>query len=154
MEKRVKLANVNIFFAWFLIPQTLAMGWVASIGRMMLELFGMTTAEEANPGRILGAIILLFAIGLVRYLMGHSLPIVGNQNGNGYKLGHRLILAANILAAILFIFQLCWHWLPNPAVVYVLASFTSAFGYWVMTLWAVGFSFLYQSTRADEPPVA
>ena len=150
----MKLANLNIFFAWFLIPQTLAMGWVASLGRLALELFGIVTPEEANPGRIVGAFILLCAVYVVRYLMGHTLPIVGNQNGNGYKLGHRLILVANILAASLFVFQLGWHWLPNTSVVIVFADFTSAFGYWVMALWAIGFSFVYQSTQTVAPPVA
>jgi hypothetical protein len=148
----VKLANLNIFFAWFLIPQTLAMGWVASVGRVVLELFGIATQEEANPGRILGAIILICAVYVIRYLMGHALPIVGNQDGNGFRLGHCLILAANTLAATLFIFQLTWHSLPNSAVVLILASFTSAFGYWVMALWAVGFSFIYQSTQIVAPP--
>jgi hypothetical protein len=154
LVQRLKLANLNIFFAWLLIPETLAMGWVASAGRLVLELFGVATTEEANSGRIVGAFILLFAVFMIRYLMGHSLPIVGKQHGNGYGLGHRLILAANILAAILFVFQLGWHLLPNPLFVQVAASFTSAFGYWVMALWAAGFSFLYQSTLIVEPPVA
>jgi hypothetical protein len=154
LANKVKLANLNIFFAWFLIPQTFAMGWVASLGRLTLELFGIVTAEEANPGRLVGAFILLCAVYLVRYLLGHSLPIVGNPNGNGYRLGHRLILVANILAASLFIFQLGWQWLPNSAVVIIFANFTSAFGYWVMALWAIGFSFIYQSTQAVVPPTA
>jgi hypothetical protein len=53
--------------------------------------------------------------------------------------------------AALFIFQLTWHWMPSPDVVMVLAQFTSAFGYWVMPLWAVGFSFIYQSTQPTPP---
>jgi hypothetical protein len=28
----------------------------------------------------------------------------------------------------------------------VLNGFTDAFGYWVMALWVIGFSFLYQSS--------
>ena len=132
--------------AWFLIPQTLAMGWVAAVGRMLLELFGTETHEEGIPGRIVGALLLLGVVLVLRRLFGGILPIVGNPNGNGYRVGHRLILAANILAAALFIFQLVWHWIPSPDVVMVLAQFTSAFGYWVMALWAAGFSLIYQST--------
>ena len=142
----MRLPELNIFMAWFLIPQTLAMGWVAAVGRMLLELFGTDTQQEEIPGRIVGALLLLGVVLVLRRLFGGILPIVGNPNGNGYRVGHRLILTANILAAALFIFQLVWHWIPSPDVVMVLAQFTSAFGYWVMALWAAGFSLIYQST--------
>lgn len=150
----MKLPDLNIFMAWFLIPQTLAMGWVAFIGRMMLELFGMVTQEEDIPGRIVGAMVLLCVVFVIRILMGGALPLVGNSRGNGYRSGHRLIFTANILAATLFIFQLTWHWLPNPEVIMIMANFTSAFGYWVMALWAIGFSFIYQSMQTTNLPSA
>ncbi|MGB8517481.1 MAG: hypothetical protein WCD45_06290 [Gallionella sp.] len=133
--------------AWFLIPQTLVMGWLASLGRTLLELSGTVTAEEANPGRIIGALLLLGVIYIIRHLFGGTLPISGNPNGAGYRFGHRMIAVANFLAATLFIFQLTWHSLSDPNVVMILAAFTSAFGYWVMAMWAIGFSFLYQSTQ-------
>lgn len=145
----MKLADLNIFFAWCLIPQTLVMPWVAFAGRMALELFGIVTTEEGIPGRIVGVIILICAVYAVRILMGRTLPLVGNPVGNGYKLGHRLILIANILAASLFIFQIGWKLLPSQEMVLILAGFTSAFGYWVMALWAIGFSFVYQSTQIE-----
>jgi hypothetical protein len=146
----MKLPGLNIFMAWFLIPQTLAMGWVAAIGRVLLELFGTDTQEEGMPGRIVGALLLLGAITVLRRMLGGTLPIVGNPDGSGYRWGQHFILTGNILAAALFIFQLTWHWIPSPDVVMVLAQFTSAFGYWVMPLWAVGFSFIYQSTIPTE----
>lgn len=133
--------------AWLLIPQTLAMGWVAFGGRMVLELFGMGTQEEGIPGRIVGALLLLITVFMIRRLLGGTLPILGNPDGNGYRFGQRLILAGNILAASLFVFQITWHWLPGSVVVMLLAQFTSAFGYWVMPIWAIGFSMLYQSTQ-------
>jgi hypothetical protein len=136
--------------AWFLIPQTLLMGWIAFSGRMTLEFFGVSTQEEDVPGRILGAILLFFAIYLIRHRQGGALPIVGNPDGNGYRFGHRMILVGNCLAASLFMFQLGWRWLSNPDVVLLLARFTDAFGYWVMALWAIGFSFLYQSMQSDQ----
>jgi hypothetical protein len=142
----MKLPELNIFMAWFLIPQTLAMGWVAAVGRTLLELFGTETQEEGIPGRIAGALLLLGVVLVLRRLLGGTLPIVGQPEGNGYRFGHRLILSANILATALFAFQLAWHWIPSPNLVMVMAQFTSAFGYWVMALWAVGFSFIYQST--------
>ena len=148
----MKLANLNIFMAWFLIPQTLAMGWVAFVGRLVLELFGIVTREEAIPGRLVGALVLLCMIWVVRKLMGDTLPLVGNSSGKGYLAGHRLISIANILASALFVFQITWHWLPNPEMTFILATFTSAFGYWVMALWAIGFSLIYQSTLAVFPP--
>ncbi|MGA7594600.1 MAG: hypothetical protein WCA64_05320 [Gallionella sp.] len=143
----MKLPALNIFIAWFMIPQTLAMGWLAALGRLTMELFGTDSPEEGIPGRIVGALLLLGAVFVVRRLFGGTLPIVGNPDGNGYLFGHRLILTGNILAAALFVFQLAWHWIPSAAAVMVLAQFTSAFGYWVMALWAMGFSFLYQSTQ-------
>lgn len=143
----MKLPNLNIFTAWLLIPQTLAMGWVAALGRLTLELFGTDTPEEGIPGRIVGALLLLGAVFVIRRLLGGTLPIVGNPDGNGYRFGHRLILTGNILAAALFVFQIAWHWIPSAAAVMVMAQLTSAFGYWVMALWMVGFSFLYQSTQ-------
>lgn len=147
----MKLPELNIFMAWFLIPQTLAMGWVAAVGRVLLELFGTATHEEEIPGRIVGALLVLSVLFMLRRLLGGTLPIVGNPDGNGYLWGHRLIFTGNILAGALFVFQLSWHWLPNPNVVMVLAQFTSAFGYWVMPLWAAGFSFIYQSTQPAHP---
>ncbi|MEO6975363.1 MAG: hypothetical protein ABI144_05720 [Gallionella sp.] len=148
----MKLSELNIFIAWFLIPQTLAMGWVAAVGRILLELFGTFTQEQGIPGRIVGALLLLVVVLVLRRLHGGPLPIVGNPEGNGYRFGHRLILTGNILAASLFVFQLAWHWIPNAAAVMVLAQFTSAFGYWVMALWMVGFSFVYQSTLPGQSP--
>ena len=133
--------------AWFLIPQTLLMGWVAFAGRMVLKLFGTDTQEEEIPGRIVGALLLLGVVFVVCRLQGGTLPIIGNRGGNGYRFGHRLILTGNILAAALFVFQIAWHWIPSAAAVMVMAQLTSAFGYWVMALWMAGFSFLYQSTQ-------
>ena len=143
----MRLPDLNIFIAWLLIPQTLAMGWVAALGRLILELFGTDTPEEGIPGRIIGALLLLGAVLVVRRMLGGTLPIVGNPDGNGYRFGHRLILTGNILATALFVFQIAWHWIPSAAAVMVMAQLTSAFGYWVMALWMAGFSFLYQSTQ-------
>ena len=141
----MKLPELNVFIAWLLIPQTLAMGWVAAVGRMLLELFGTETQEEGIPGRIVGALLLLGVVLVLRRLLGGTLPIIGQPDGNGYRFGHRLILSGNLLATALFVFQLAWHWIPSPNLVMILAQFTSAFGYWVMALWMAGFSFIYQS---------
>jgi hypothetical protein len=119
---------------------------------MVLGLFGTVTQEEEIPGRLVGALILICMVFVARYLLSGTLPLVGNSHGKGYRLGHLLILIANTLAATLFAFQIGWHWVPNPAVTLVLATVTSAFGYWVMALWAIGFSFIYQSTLAITPP--
>jgi hypothetical protein len=149
-KHRVKFPNINIFMAWLLIPQTLAMGWVAFTGSQVLQLFGLANQEEGIPGRIVGLLILVVAVFAIRNFLGGTLPIEGNPSGNGYRSGHRLIFAANLLAATLFIFQIFWHVLPSPAVVWVLASLSSAFGYWVMAMWAVGFSFIYQSSLFER----
>lgn len=48
-------ARVNLFFTWFFIPQTLAMGWVAGVGRVVLELSGFGNFQlrdkPQRPGR-------------------------------------------------------------------------------------------------------
>ncbi|MEO8332137.1 MAG: hypothetical protein ABI479_06860 [Gallionella sp.] len=131
--------------AWFFIPQTLAMGWVAAIGRVVLELLGVDTHEGDIPGRLVGALLLFGAVYTVLHFRG-SLPPEGKPGGNGFRFGHRLVLAGNLLAALLFIFQLTNSLIDNRDVLMVLNKFTTAFGYWVMAFWVVGFSFLYQSS--------
>lgn len=145
----MKFANINIFVAWFLVPQTLVMGWVAFVGRMVLEVFGVSTLEEAIPGRIVGAVLLLGAVFIVQFWRGTLAP-VGKPEGKGFRFGHRLVLIANILAALLFIFPFTWHLISNRDVVMVLSKFLVAFGYWVMALWAIGFSFIYQSSLPEK----
>lgn len=140
----MKFAKSNLFIAWFLIPETLAMGWVAFAGRMLLELLGVNTVEEGIPGRIVGALLLLGVVSVVQVMRG-SLAPAGNAAGQGYRFGHRWVLAANILAALLFIFPFTWHLLPNRDVVMLYAKFADAFGYWVMAMWGIGISFIYQS---------
>ena len=137
--------KVNLFMAWFFIPQTLAMGWVAAAGRVVLELLGATTHEGDIPGRIVGALLLFGAVYLVLHLRG-SLPPEGKPEGNGFRFGHRLVMAGNLLAVLLFIFSLTNSLIGNPDVLMVLTKFTTAFGYWAMACWVVGFSFLYQSS--------
>lgn len=145
----MRFAKVNLFVAWFLIPQTLAMGWVAFVGRMVLELFGVSTHEEGIPGRIVGAVLLLGVVFLVQYWRG-ALGPVGKPEGKGFRFGHRVVLAANILAGLLFIFPFVWQLIPDRDVVMVLSKFAIAFGYWVMAMWAVGFSFIYQSSLPEK----
>ena len=55
-------------------------------------------------------------------------------------------MAGNLLAVLLFIFSLTDFLIGNPDVLMVLTRFTTAFGYWAMAFWVVGFSFLYQSS--------
>lgn len=146
----MKYPQLNIFAAWFFIPETLAMGWVAAAGRMVLEMGGVEVAEGAIPTRIVGALLLLASLFLIRIWLGGVLPIVGNPGGSGYRLGHKLILAGNVLASLLFVFPFMLHLLSHPDAIMVLTKFTTAFGYWVMALWAIGFSFVYQSTLPVE----
>ncbi len=138
-------SRTNIFATWFLIPMTLQMGWIAFLGRMLLEVLGVDTHEGDIPGRLVGAILLFGVIYIVQYVRG-SLPPAGNPEGRGYQFGQRLLLTANILASTFVIFQMTQFLIENHNVRLLLNGFTDAFGYWVMALWVVGFSFLYQST--------
>lgn len=137
--------KVNLFMAWFLIPQTVAMGFVAAIGRVVLELLGATTHEGDIPGRIVGALLLFGAVYLVLHFRG-SLPPEGKPEGNGFLFGHRLVLAGNVLSSLFILFQFTHPWIESRDVLLVLDKFTDAFGYWTMACWLVGFSFLYQSS--------
>ncbi len=147
------LARINLFFAWFFLPQTLAMGWVAAIGRVVLELLGANTIEGDIPGRMVGALLLLTAIYLVVHFR-RSLPLEGNANGKGYRMGHRIVLFGNVLAAMLFVFQFFAPYIDGHNTHLILDRFTTAFGYWAMACWVVGFGLLYQSTQfshSDQP---
>ncbi len=146
----MKYPNLNLFIAWFLIAETLAMRWVAMVGRTVLELFGVETLEGDIPGRLMGAVLLLGVLSVVLVLR-RTFPPEGKPDGNGYRLGHHLVLAASVLAALLFIFPFTSQLLPNPDVVMVVFKFTNAFGYWVMAIWAIGFSLIYQSGLPVKP---
>ncbi|MDD4930011.1 MAG: hypothetical protein PHP85_12135 [Gallionella sp.] len=139
------LARINLFMAWFLIPQTLAMGFVAVVGRILLELLGVNTHEGDIPGRLVGAVLLFGIVYLIMHFRG-SLPPEGKPAGKGYQFGQRLVLAANCLASLFCLYQFSQFLIENHDVRLVLNGFTDAFGYWVMALWVIGFSFLYQSS--------
>lgn len=137
--------KVNMFVAWFFIPLTLSMGWVAAIGRVVLELLGVATHEGDIPGRIVGALLLFGAVYLVLHFRG-SLPPEGKPGGNGFRFGQRLVLAGNLLSGMFIVFQFIFPLIESRDVYLVLDRFTNAFGYWAMACWVVGFSFLYQSS--------
>jgi len=137
--------KVNIFVAWFFIPLTLSMGWVAAIGRIVLELLGVATHEGDIPGRIVGALLLFGAVYLVLHFRG-SLPPEGKPEGSGFRFGQRLVLAGNLLSGLFVVFQFIFPLIESRDVHLVLDGFTNAFGYWSMAFWVVGFSFLYQSS--------
>lgn len=152
-EREIRMhARINLFFAWFFIPQTLAMGWVAAVGRIVLEVLGTDTYEGDIPGRMVGAVLLLGAIYLFLHYRG-SLPPEGKPEGNGYRIGHRSVLLGNVLAAMLFVFQFVAPLIDGYNTHLILDNFTTAFGYWAMACWVVGFSLLYQSAqpRQSEP---
>jgi hypothetical protein len=138
-------ARINLFLAWLLMVEVVAMGWVAFVGRMLLEALGVSTAEGSIPGHLVGLILLFGGILSIQVWRGGLAP-QGNPGGKGYRFGSRLVLAANVLAALLLGFEFTKHWVADPMLSGVIAKFTDAFGYWVLAMWAIGFSFLYQSS--------
>ncbi len=145
----MRYPSVNVFAAWFFIPQTLAMAWVAAAGRALLEMLGVATPEEGIPGRIVGALLLLLVIYLVFHFL-RGLPPRGKPEGSGYTYGHRLVLAGNILAALLFVFHFFASGIESYNAHLILDKFTTAFGYLAMGCFAVGFSLIYQSSLPQE----
>src|SRR5512135_373302 len=145
----MKYPNVNIFAAWFFIPQTLVMGWVAAAGNLLLQMLGVPVQEGFIPGRIVGALLLLFVVYLVWHFM-RALPPQGKPEGNGYQLGHRLVLAANVMACLLFVFQFFAAGIESYNTHLVLDKFTTSFGYFAMGCFAIGISLIYQSALPQE----
>jgi hypothetical protein len=142
----MRFANLNLFVAWFLIPETLIMGWLAAVGRVVLELCGLATTEEGVPGRLVGA-ILLFAVIFFVYKMRGSLPPEGDPRGSSYGFGHKLVLLGNVLAVGLFLFPFTSQLVDSKLLLMLISRFTVAFGYLAVGCWAIGFSFLYQSSQ-------
>jgi hypothetical protein len=142
-------ARFNIFFAWFFMIQTLAMGWVAAVGRILLEVLGIETFEGDIPGRIVGALLLLLLVYLVMHFRG-ALPPEGKAGGNGFRIGHRILLLGNVLAALLFVFHFFATGIEGYNTHLILNKFTTAFGYLAMGLFAIGFSLIYQSGLPEK----
>jgi hypothetical protein len=136
--------SANVFLAWLLMLEVVAMGWIAFVGRMLLELLGANTHEGDIPGRLVG-LILLFGVLISIALLRGSLKPVGKPDGNGFSWGHRLVLIANVLATVLFCYEFIKPYMLDRTLVLLIANFTDAFGYWVLAMWAVGFSLIYQS---------
>ena len=145
----MKYPNLNIFAAWFFMAQTLAMGWVAAAGNILLQMLGVPTHEGDIPGRIVGALLLLLIIYLVWHFL-RALPPQGKPEGNGYKPGHRVVLAGNILACLLFVFHFFAPGIDSYNTHLVLNTFTTSFGYFAMGCFAIGFSLIYQSSLPQE----
>ncbi len=137
--------RANLFASWVLLPHVVAMGWIAAIGRMLLELAGASTSEGDIPGRLVGLLLVLGAVVLLQHYRGGLSP-AGNPGGSGFHWGFRLIFWANMLALTLFIFEFIKPLLSNYNLILVLSRFTDAFGYWVLAMWAISFSLIYQSS--------
>jgi hypothetical protein len=145
----MKYPNVNLFAAWFFLAHMVVMGWVAAIGNFLLELLGVHTQEGFIPGRMVGALLLMFAIYLVFHFM-RALPPYGKPEGNGYTIGHRVVFVANILACLLVVFQYFEPGITDHNTHLILDQFTTFFGYLAMGSFAVGFSLIYQSSLPQE----
>lgn len=146
---KMKYPNLNVFVAWFLIIETLARGWVAAVGRIVLELGGMETELEGIPGQVVGALLLLILMLIVRRFIG-EFPPLGKPEGNGYGFGHKLVLIANVAAGLLFIFPFTYQFLQNRDVIMVVSKVVVALGYLSIGMSAVGFSLIYQSSLPVE----
>jgi len=141
----MKYPKVNIFAAWFFMVNTLFMGWVAKTGEILLQLLGIPAVEGDVPSRIVGTLFLFAAVFAVLYFR-RSLPPEGTPGEKDYLFGHRLVLIGNLLALSLFVFQMFATTITDYNTHLVLNKFTTAFGYLCMGFFAVGFSFIYQSS--------
>ena len=145
----MKYPNVNIIAAWFFLTHMVISGWVAAAGNLLLDMLGVPTQEGFIPGRMVGALLLLLVIYLVWHFM-RALPPQGKPDGNGYRIGHRVVFAANIMACLLLLFQYFESGIADYNTHLVLERFTTAFGYFAMGCYAIGFSLVYQSSLPQE----
>ena len=141
----MKYPKVNIFAAWFFMVDTLFMGWVAKTGEILLQLLGVPAVEGDVPSRMVGTLLLFAAVFTVLHFR-KSLPPEGMPGEKDYLFGHRLVLIGNMLALSLFVFQMFATTISDYNIHLVLNKFTTAFGYLCMGFFAVGFSFIYQSS--------
>ncbi|HET7833592.1 MAG TPA: hypothetical protein VFK88_11580 [Gallionella sp.] len=141
-------ARINLFCAWFLVFLTLGMEQVGGVGAFVLGVLGVTLPEQAVPTFIVGTLLLFGVVFAVQHFYG-ALPPQGKPEGNGYRFGHRMVLAGNVLAAVMVLFTFTYP-LMNRDTVVLLSSFTHVFSYIAVAFWAVGFSFIYQSSLPAE----
>lgn len=144
-------SKLNLFVAWVLIPQTLAMGWIAAVGQFVLEVLGHELNVEALPCRMIGVLLVIMVVFLVQYYR----PIItalGDAARPTYRIGHRFILASNVLAALLFIYPFFTYLqlITHPDLIMIMSKFAVAFGYMAIGGWALGFPLVYQSGQPDE----
>ncbi len=140
----MKFYKWNLFATWVMLPQVLAMGWVAFAGRMLLELVGVDTQEQGIPGRLVGMLLMIGVVAVIQIMRGSLWPLA-QAEGKGFALGARLMLVANVLAVLLWCFELTLPFFTDHNLIVLFSGFTDAFGYWVMAMWAISFSFIYQS---------
>lgn len=145
----MKYPNLNIFAAWFFVAETVAMAWVAKAGQLLLLLLGVPAQEGDVPSRMVGALLLLLLIYLVWHFM-RGLPPQGKPEGNGFAFGHKLVLAGNALAAVLFVFQFFAVSITDHNTHLILEKLATASGYLAMACFAIGFSMIYQSSLPLE----
>ncbi len=145
----MKYPQVNIFAAWFFMVDTIFMGWVAKTGEILLQLLGVPAVEGDVPSRIIGALLLLIAMFAVLYFL-KRLPPEGAPGEKDYLFGHRLVLIGNLLALSLFVFQMFATTIADYNTHLILNKFTTAFGYLCLGFFAVGFSFIYQSSMRQQ----
>lgn len=149
----MKLSELNLFAAWFLIPQTLAMGWFSTAGGFLLRLAGVDEPEDGPASRLVGAALLLAGVLAARLWLGF-LPIVGDPAGKGYRGGHQLLLGGNLLAGFVFLFPFFFNLLPGHTLMLLASVMAILFGCIAMALWAIGLSLVHQSTQPGQTKTA
>jgi hypothetical protein len=145
----MKYPKMNIAAAWVFLTQMVVAAWVAAAGNALLEMLGVPTQEGFIPGRMVGALLLILIIYLIWHFM-RALPPQGKPEGSGYKIGHRVVLAANVFACLLLAFQYFESGIEDYNTHLVLDEFAKVFGYFAMACFAVGFSLIYQSSLPQE----
>lgn len=148
----MNLAALNLFVAWFLIPETVATRWVDGAGHLLLGLTGNDDLRNDVPARLLGAAV--WAVVVAGVWLWRGLPFVGNPLGKGYGSGHKLVLLGNLLAGVLFVYSFVFGLFHSHALTLLMSVLALIFGFAAMALWAIGFSITFNSSEAVKKATA
>lgn len=145
------MARLNLFIGWFLVLQIFLNNVLAELGTGLLGWLGMPAPLPEKLGALVGALFLITLLLVVRVYFKELPPGVGKPQGNGYKLGHRLIFASSVFALGVYVLPFFIHTIQNQVLEVFLAKLVIGMLYPALGLFGFGLSFIYQSALPAIP---
>ena len=139
------MARLNLFIGWFLVLQIFLNNVLAELGTGLLGWLGMSELLAEKLGALVGALFLMAALLMVRVYFNELPPGIGKARGNGYRLGHGLILASSVFALGVYVLPFFIHTIQNQVLKVFLAKLVIGMLYPALGMFGFGLSFIYQS---------